>query len=501
MSLERRELTDRIAALLPRIGGSAISPSAYDTARVALLREPGGTAPAFPESGRWLLDHQHPDGSWGGAVAMPHDRCICTLAAVIALTELSRDEMADRAAAQDAADRGAAYLRSAVGVLSGETRDTAGFELVFPSLLERARGLGIELPYEGFSWLHDLRRRKLDLLALLGGNLGHAVYNLEAFEQLPDSVLDGSAQSQDGSFGCSPASTAGVLETLDNAAALRYLRGELAASGDGSVGTVRPFQVFERAWILADVQRTGVDFPELKPEIDRLREEWTPRGVGMASTGIPGDGDCTALAFTVLSEAGHRVEASAMEHYRRESGYVTYPFELNASLSCNAHVLTALRRTADADEGAVRCALEALRANRSHDGAWYDKWHISPYYTTGHAIEAVHGLDETLCRDAVDWLVRTQRPDGGWGIGGSSGEETAYALTGLLSAEDHLDEAGLAAIEAGAAHLAAWADTTEHPELWVGKSLYAPLLVIRGLILCTLLRLAVRAERREDAVL
>lgn len=497
MSLGRREILDRITALLPEIGGSAISPSAYDTARVALLRRPGGNVPAFPESSRWLLAHQRPDGSWGGAVEMPHDRCLCTLAAVIALEELSRDGLVDRSAAEHAVGRGTAYLRSTAGVLSGEARDTAGFELVFPALLDRARGLGIDLPYEGFAWLQDLRRRKLDLLALLGGNLGHAVYNLEAFERLPASVLDRSAQSPDGSFGCSPASTAGVLESLDDAAAWQYLRRELASSGDGSVGTVRPFQIFERAWIVADLQRAGVDIPELKEEIDRLHEEWTPRGVGMASTGIPGDGDCTALAFTVLDQAGRPVEASAMEHYRRESGYVTYPFELNASLSCNAHVLTALRRTAAADDGAVRCALEALRSNRSADGAWYDKWHISPYYTTGHAIEAVHGLDETLCRDAVGWLLRTQHPDGGWGIDGSSGEETAYALTGLLSAEEHLDEAGLAAVEAGAAHLATWADVTEHPELWVGKSLYAPVLVIRGLILSTLLRHAVRAENRE----
>src|SRR5215472_8600902 len=67
-----------------------ISTSAYDTAMVATLRTHDDTAPLLPSAARWLVANQHPDGSWGGSVEAPHDRCVCTLAAVVALTEIDR---------------------------------------------------------------------------------------------------------------------------------------------------------------------------------------------------------------------------------------------------------------------------------------------------------------------------------------------------------------------------------------------------------------------------
>ncbi|GAB3659597.1 type B diterpene cyclase [Actinocorallia lasiicapitis] len=439
------------------------------------------------------MAHQRADGSWGGTVDFAHDRCLSTLAAVLALGATGTPTSAEA----EAIARGLGYLKSALGRIDADGGDTAGFELVFPTLLDQARERGFDLPYEGFAWLYERRDQKLGLLALLGGELGHAVYNLEAFDRLPDSVLDGTVRSADGGFGCSPAATAAVAAATSDAGSLAYLDDQLAARGDGAVGTVRPFQVFERAWILADLQRAGYRSAAMDRIVEDLAADWTAEGVGMASHGIPRDGDCTALAFTVLRAAGHPASVGALEHFRREKGYVTYPMERDPSVSCNVHVLAALRNDPVADPEAISLALEFLRSSQRVDGSWCDKWHISPYYTTGHAVEAVHGLDEDLCGRAVGWLLRTQAPHGGWGVAGGSGEETAYALTALLHVEEHLDEQGRAAIDAGAEYLRGWLDRDDHPELWVGKSLYAPLDVIQGLILATLLRCVRRAESRS----
>lgn len=43
-----------------------LSVSAYDTAWVAMVPSPNSlNDPLFPECINWVLDNQHPDGSWG----------------------------------------------------------------------------------------------------------------------------------------------------------------------------------------------------------------------------------------------------------------------------------------------------------------------------------------------------------------------------------------------------------------------------------------------------
>ena len=69
-------------------GEKSISPSAYDTALVALVEDVNGSgAPQFPESLQWIIENQLPDGSWGDPhVFMGYDRFLCSLASVIVLT-------------------------------------------------------------------------------------------------------------------------------------------------------------------------------------------------------------------------------------------------------------------------------------------------------------------------------------------------------------------------------------------------------------------------------
>ncbi len=226
----------------------------------------------------------------------------------------------------------------------------------------------------------------------------------------------------------------------------------------------------------------------MKPHITALAEAWGPDGVASESHGLPPDGDDTAMVFTVLRAAGHDIPADPLHHFRTPHGYTTYPMEMTASASCNAHILTALRAAARPDPDATQCAHDFLRRTRRADGTWADKWHISPYYTTACAVESLHGLDDDLCRPALTWVLRTQHPDGSWGSSAGNTEETAYALTILLSTEHPSGAAASRALARGTTYLARHADDEDHPELWIGKSLYTPLNVVRGLILSTLWR-------------
>jgi halimadienyl-diphosphate synthase len=80
---------EEIRILLEEIGSGHMSSTAYDTAWVARLGEinPGLSYQAM----EWVCANQLPDGSWGAKdMYYYHDRVICTLAAMIALTYRGR---------------------------------------------------------------------------------------------------------------------------------------------------------------------------------------------------------------------------------------------------------------------------------------------------------------------------------------------------------------------------------------------------------------------------
>src|SRR5688572_29369 len=78
-------LTPQIDEFLDTIGSGYMGSSAYDTAWLAQLGElsPRRSVQALD----WLRAHQHDDGSWGTPdFEYAHDRLICTLSGMLALT-------------------------------------------------------------------------------------------------------------------------------------------------------------------------------------------------------------------------------------------------------------------------------------------------------------------------------------------------------------------------------------------------------------------------------
>ncbi|MEE9278292.1 MAG: squalene--hopene cyclase [Dehalococcoidia bacterium] len=117
-----------------------------------------------------------------------------------------------------------------------------------------------------------------------------------------------------------------------------------------------------------------------------------------------------------------------------------------------AHALEALGRLGYRGEypPAAR-ALRFLRDLQEPDGSWWGRWGVNYIYGVGAALPALESLGESMTqpavRKAVDWLIRHQLADGGWGegcesyrdptlrgAGPSTPSQTAWALMALISA-------------------------------------------------------------------
>jgi squalene-hopene/tetraprenyl-beta-curcumene cyclase len=100
----------------------------------------------------------------------------------------------------------------------------------------------------------------------------------------------------------------------------------------------------------------------------------------------------------------------------------------------------------------MRAALDYLEREQESDGSWFGRWGVNYIYGTWSALCALNaaGFDATRpsIRQAADWLIGIQNPDGGWGEdcesykldyrgyepAPSTASQTAWALLGLMAA-------------------------------------------------------------------
>jgi squalene-hopene/tetraprenyl-beta-curcumene cyclase len=111
----------------------------------------------------------------------------------------------------------------------------------------------------------------------------------------------------------------------------------------------------------------------------------------------------------------------------------------------------------DKNHKAVKRALKFVRDEQEPDGSWFGRWGVNYVYGTAlvlRGLEAI-GIDhhEPEVQQAAEWLRMVQNPDGGWGetcgsyddpntkgIGPSTPSQTAWAVMGLLAAQDTRSE-------------------------------------------------------------
>jgi squalene-hopene/tetraprenyl-beta-curcumene cyclase len=107
----------------------------------------------------------------------------------------------------------------------------------------------------------------------------------------------------------------------------------------------------------------------------------------------------------------------------------------------------------DKNHPAVRKAIRFIRDEQEPDGSWFGRWGVNYIYGTMLVLRGLEamGIDhhEPQVQQAAEWLRMVQNPDGGWGetcgsyddpntkgVGPSTPSQTAWAILGLLAAND-----------------------------------------------------------------
>ena len=222
-----RELIEK---LIDEIGPGHMGSTAYDTAWAARLGEIDWELSSH--SLAWLTENQLPDGSWGArAPFYYHDRVICTLAAMIALTYRGRRGQ-DKVQIENGKLALERIVSGATGGLQADPNGaTIGFEMIAPTLAAEAEKLGL-IKNQGDRILGRLSKQRTKKLHYLQHNMISRNVTMAFSAEMAGTdgrhLLDiENLQESNGTIGCSPAATAYFATYIKKGdeASLKYLRG------------------------------------------------------------------------------------------------------------------------------------------------------------------------------------------------------------------------------------------------------------------------------------
>ncbi|XP_062162550.1 (E,E)-geranyllinalool synthase-like [Alnus glutinosa] len=219
---------------------SFISPSAYDTAWLAMIPDPHQPSqPMFKNCLDWVLHNQKEDGSWGDSDAhgMPTIECLpATLACIVTLKKWNVGTIC--------IERGLAFIHANTEKFLREMNNDSPrwFAIVFPGMVELAHTVGVELFF-----LHRSNGVVSELF-----NRRQQILENEKLENLPLSYLEALPASydideddiikhlnDDGSLFQSPSATASAFMATGNNECMAYLL-SLVQRCDGGVPATYP---------------------------------------------------------------------------------------------------------------------------------------------------------------------------------------------------------------------------------------------------------------------
>jgi len=506
MRLSKEQLIQKIKQTLKQVGTSQMSQSPYDLGW--LLRLPAGRhglsdpknyeKPRYPQIISWLEKLQHKDGSWGGTIPFAHDRVISTLSVIAGLSRWSLDEKW-RGRIAKAVKAVEIYSKK----LLNEPEATVAFELLFPKLLndcEKA-GVKIKIPARVLNYYSKLKKVKLSKLPIEAATKQPTTL-LHALEALDENKIDLRKflkfQFTSGSFGSSPAATAYLIgRGVDSGErGISYLDSLVS---QGIIPTMTPLEIFEQAWCLFPFALFGLDRlfkNELRPLFAYLDKSWTAKGVGPSREFLIPDLDDTAMVFYLLAKNNKPPDSKVFEKFETDDGFMCFPGERSGSGSYYAHLLFALSTCASDKriERMRRKALHYLLQAQNSSGFWDDKWHGSPWYVTSRIALALlanqyeHKYKKPI-EKAIRWIIKTRRPNGLWGMGKGTAEETSYALMALMAFHKNVAPLNQSMFQRAQKRLEQRINDKQFPELWIGKALFAENAIAKITILTTLLAL------------
>ncbi|XP_027351053.1 ent-copalyl diphosphate synthase, chloroplastic-like [Abrus precatorius] len=331
---EIRRKINAIKLMLDSMEEGEITISAYDTAWVALVKNVNDeNSPQFPSCLEWIANNQLPDGSWGDVELFEaHDRLINTLACVVALRSWNMHH--------DKCEKGIKFFKENLHKLQDENVEhmPIGFEVAFPSLLDLAASLNIEVPDDSPILKHIFAMRDIKLKKI-PKEVMHKVPTtlLHSLEGMPN--LDWKQllqlQSQDGSFLFSPSSTAYALMMTKDENALKYLE-KTVKRFNGGVPNVFPVDLFEHIWVVDRLDRLGISRyfqSEIMDCVSYISRFWTEKGICWARNSNVQDIDDTAMGFRLLRLNGHQVSPNVFEHFKKNGEFFCFSGQSNQAVT------------------------------------------------------------------------------------------------------------------------------------------------------------------------
>ncbi|CAL5187091.1 unnamed protein product [Lathyrus oleraceus] len=314
-----------------------LSISSYDTAFVAMI--PSSTSPHtpfFPQCLNWLLDNQLVDGSWGLPDRHPllkNDALLSTLACILALKQWGIGE--------DKMNKGLHFIESNfTSINDHKQHHPIGFDILFPSLVEYAQTLGINLPIRPTSLEAMIRKRDAELQRGSESNSegwrAYLAYVSEGMLKSPDMNTIMKYQRKNGSLFNSPATTAAAFHRIKNADCLSYLQSVLQKFGN-AVPAAYPLDIYARLYMIDSLERLGINH-HFKEEIRSVLDE-TYRYWLQGEETIFLDPTICAMAFRMLRLNGYDVSSDPFYQYSEDK----FPHSLKGYLKDASAVLELYR--------------------------------------------------------------------------------------------------------------------------------------------------------------